>query len=134
MIENINIGIAIIGLISASIATYVGLKQRAVKSELKSEIEEKFVLKTDYTDLKEDVKELDDRQRESEKKIDIVDDRVKAIFRQMDKQSEQISNQFDKIEKSIKESFKDFIDQNDRQNEQLRGMIKELYLIKQDKK
>ena len=136
--ENINTLAVIIALVSGSIATYVGLRLRALKSEVKSDIEEKFVTNSDFNEEKTSneskIKDLDERLRESEKDISIVDDRVKAIFKQMDKQGEQMTKQFEKIEANIKDSFKDFIEQTDKQNQIFRDMIKELYQTKQDKK
>ena len=120
--ESINITITIIGLISGAIAAYAGLKQRAMKSDLESNLLSKEDYKADKDAEKKDLDALEERLRDAERKIDVIKDRTNAIFKQMDKQSEQIEKILSKFEDNINNSFQD-----------VKGMIRELYQTKQDK-
>ena len=125
MIEIIGTVATVVGTLSEFFAGYIGLKVRSIKSETKEE------LTKDY-DTKMNI--LESRVRENEKNISIVDDRVKAIFWQMDKINEQIVYHFEKNESAMKEAFKSLSDQCEKHNTELRGMIQELNKTKQDKK
>ncbi len=131
--DNIDILIAVGTVIASAIGIYVGLRLKALKSEIK----ETHVLKTDYKNdiesSEESQKDIDTRLRATENKINIVDDRVKAIFIQMDKQSEQMVDRFDKIEVMIRNSFKDNKEDSEKRDREVRDMIKELYQTKKDK-
>ncbi len=131
--DNIDILIAVGTVIASAIGIYVGLRLKALKSEIK----ETHVLKTDYKNdieaSEESQKDIDTRLRATENKINIVDDRVKAIFIQMDKQSEQMVSRFDKIEDMIKSAFKDNKEDSEKRDREVRDMIKELYQTKKDK-
>jgi len=128
--ENINIAISIIGLISTAIACYVGLKLKTVKSELESKLLSEDEYNEDKKSTEDKFSGIDERLRLNETDISIIDDRVKAIFKQMDKQSEQITRQFDKIELSIEKSFSSMEEKFEKQIDGIRAIIEK----KQDKK
>lgn len=131
--DSIDILIGIGTVLATIISGYVGLKLKALKSEM----HEKHISKDDYKEGLDSqdtkYKEFDDRLRETENMLSVIDDRVKAIFKQMDKQSEHLVLRFDKTDSSIRDSFKDMVAEFDKRDIQYRDMIKDLYKTKKDK-
>lgn len=132
--DSIDILLGVGTALATAISGYIGLKLKALKSEMKENHISKDDYKNDNDSLDTKFKDIDDRLRATETNISVTDDRVKAIFKQMDKNTKQIGDQFSKLEVILRDLRKDLKDDFEKRDDQVRAMIKELYQTKEDKK